>query len=275
MNRLTDLLNRKKENLLSVYFTAGFPERDSTVKIIHSLQSAGIDFLEVGFPFSDPLADGTVIQQTSQEAIKNGMSLDLVLDQLTEAKSGIGIPLILMGYLNPVLQKGMEAFCMKANQAGVSGIIIPDLPPEEYEADYMDLFKFYNLHMIFLVTPETGRARIEKLDSLGSGFIYAVSSSSTTGGQAAFSDEQTGYLARLRQMNLRNPVMTGFGIHNSHTLKTVWDNSSGAIIGSAYLKALMMARDENEAINLLLENLDVKKPGESIFRLSEDNNPQP
>lgn len=261
MNRLTELLNRKKKNLLSIYFTAGYPERDSTVKIIHSLQSAGIDFLEVGFPFSDPLADGTVIQQTSQEAIKNGMTLDLVLDQLTEAKSGIGIPLILMGYLNPVLQKGMEAFCMKANKAGVSGIILPDLPPEEFEAGYKDLFKFYKLHMIFLVTPETGKARIEKLDSLGSGFIYAVSSSSTTGSRAVFSNEQTGYLARLREMNLHNPVMTGFGIYNRQTLETVWENSSGAIIGSAYLKALIRNPDENKAISLLLEQLDIKKPG--------------
>lgn len=255
MNVLTKLLEKKKQNLLSIYFTAGFPEKDSTVRIIHSLQSAAIDFLEVGFPFSDPLADGPVIQQTSNRAIENGMNLELLLDQLKEAKSNITIPLILMGYLNPVLQTGMEAFCRKAGEAGISGIILPDLPPEEYEAEYMELFKSHNLHMIFLVTPETSGSRIRKIDRLGSGFIYAVSSSSTTGRKESFSSAQTGYLKRLQSMNLQNPVMTGFGIHNRNTLQTVWENSSGAIIGTAYLNALIKSGDEKKAINLLMEQL--------------------
>jgi tryptophan synthase alpha chain len=257
MNPLSELLNRKREKLLSIYFTAGFPEKNSTVKIIRSLQKHGIDFLEVGFPFSDPLADGPVIQETSQQAIKNGMSLDLLLDQLADAKSEITIPLILMGYLNPVLQTGMDNFCRKAALAGISGVILPDLPPMEYKEKYRKLFQNNNLNMIFLVTPETNPRRIKLIDSLGSGFIYAVSSSSTTGRQDAFTDEQTGYLERLRSMNLKNPVMTGFGIHNSNTLNTVWKYSSGAIIGTAYLKALMNSTGEDEAINNLLLKLEL------------------
>lgn len=255
MNPLSEVLKRKKEKLLSIYFTAGFPEKDSTTGIIRSLQDNGIDFLEVGFPFSDPLADGPVIQQTSQQAIKNGMSLDLLLDQLNEAKSEITIPLILMGYLNPVLQTGMGNFCRKAALAGVSGVILPDLPPMEYKEKYRKLFLDNNLHMIFLVTPETSPRRIKMIDSLGSGFIYAVSSSSTTGRQDSFSDEQTSYLKRLRSLDLKNPVMTGFGIHNSTTLKTVWDHSSGAIIGTAYLKSLINSAGEDAAIKNLLQQL--------------------
>ncbi|MGF1586055.1 MAG: tryptophan synthase subunit alpha [Bacteroidales bacterium] len=255
MNPLSVLLKRKKEKLLSIYFTAGFPEKDSTVNIIRSLQDNGIDFLEVGFPFSDPLADGPVIQQTSQQAIKNGMSLDLLLDQLNDAKSEISIPLILMGYLNPVLQAGMENFCRKAAKAGVSGVILPDLPPMEYKKKYRKLFLDNDLHMIFLVTPETSMRRIKMIDSLGSGFIYAVSSSSTTGRQDSFSDEQTSYLKRLRTLDLKNPVMTGFGIHNSTTLKTVWEHSSGAIIGTAYLKSLINNAGEDAAIKNLLHQL--------------------
>lgn len=260
MNTLTRLFEKKKQNLLSIYFTAGYPETDSTIKIINSLQAAGIDFLEVGFPFSDPLADGPVIQQTSQQAIKNGMNLELLLDQLKSAGSSVTLPLILMGYLNPVLQTGMEAFCRKAKESGISGVILPDLPPEEYEADYKELFKMHDLHMIFLVTPETSKARIRKIDALGSGFIYAVSSSSTTGRQDTFTSAQTGYLKRLQSMNLQNPVMTGFGIHNRNTLQTVWENSSGAIIGTAYLNALIKCRDEKQAIKLLMDRLGIEKP---------------
>ena len=257
MNPLTELFKKKSNKLLSIYITAGYPEIESTVKIIHSLGEKGVDFIEVGFPFSDPLADGPVIQQTSQQAISNGMTLDLLLDQLREARPDITIPLILMGYLNPVIQMGMEAFCRKAHEAGVSGIILPDLPIEEYEAEYATLFRSCNLHMIFLVTPETGTERIKKTDSLSSGFIYAVSSSSTTGRQGSFSGEQTDYLKRLNAMNLRNPVMTGFGIHNSKTLQTVWEHTSGAIIGTAYLKALMKSASGKEAIDLLFEQLGI------------------
>jgi tryptophan synthase alpha chain len=260
MNPLTDLLKRKNRNLLSIYFTAGYPAIDSTVRIIHSLQESGIDFLEVGFPFSDPLADGPVIQETSQQAIRNGMSLELLMDQLEKAKPGISIPLVLMGYLNPVLQTGMEHFCSRASRAGVSGVILPDLPPEIYKSKYRKIFESRNLHMIFLVTPETRPERIKMIDSLGSGFIYAVSSSSTTGRQDSFSHAQTGYFKALKLMNLKNPVMVGFGIHNGNTLKTVWENSSGAIVGPAYLKALMKSPGEKQAIRLLLEQLEVKYP---------------
>lgn len=254
-NPLTGLFRRKSKNLLSIYLTAGFPYKDSTIRVIHSLQAAGTDFLEVGFPFSDPLADGPVIQHTSQQAIKNGMSLNLLLDQLKEARNDIRIPLVLMGYMNPVMQTGMEVFCRKANEAGISGIILPDLPLQEYENKYRKLFRQYNLHMIFLVTPETDSGRIKKIDSLGSGFIYAVSSSSTTGRKDSFSSAQISYLKRLNSMELQNPVMTGFGIHNENTLRTVWKYSSGAIIGTAYLRSLMNSQNEEEAINLLLRQL--------------------
>jgi tryptophan synthase alpha chain len=263
MNPLTQLLKRKNRNLLSIYFTAGYPEKDSTVKIIRSLESAGVDFLEVGFPFSDPLADGQVIQHTSQQAIENGMSLNLVLEQLKKARSGINIPLILMGYLNPVLQTGIEAFCRRSNEAGISGVILPDLPLEEYDEEFRELFSYYKLHMIFLVTPETDPERVRKIDRLGSGFIYAVSSSSTTGRQDSFSELQAGYLRRLRLMNLSNPVMTGFGIYDSNSLQTVWEHSAGAVIGTAYLKSLNRSRDEKEAITSLMRQLGLE-PGQSL-----------
>jgi tryptophan synthase alpha chain len=255
MNKLTDLLDKKRNNLLSVYFTAGFPERDSTVSVIHSLQMAGVDFVEAGFPFSDPLADGPVIQHTSQVAIDNGMSLGLLLNQLEEARHTFTIPIILMGYLNPVLQTGMEEFCRRCAGAGVSGVILPDLPPEQYKDRWEELFRYYKLHMIFLVTPETSESRIREIDRLGSGFIYAVSSSSTTGRRDSFTGEQTAYLRRLRMMDLKNPVMTGFGIHNRSTLQAVWENSSGAIVGTAYLNALMKNGNAGTAIRLLMEEL--------------------
>ena len=257
MNPLTELFKKKSTKLLSIYITAGYPKKESTVGIIHSLQDKGVDFIEVGFPFSDPLADGPVIQQTSQQAIGNGMTLELLLDQLKEAGSDISVPLLLMGYLNPVLQMGMEAFCRKAGEAGISGVILPDLPVEEFEAEHIDLFRSCNLHIIFLVTPETTSERIRKIDSLSSGFIYAVSSSSTTGRQDSFNREQTDYLSRLNSMNLRNPVMTGFGIHNSKTLQAVWEHTSGAIIGTAYLKALMKSTSEKQAIDLLFAQLGI------------------
>ena len=260
VNLLTELFKHKKNNLLSVYITAGFPNRESTVPLIHSLQKKGVDFLEIGFPFSDPLADGPVIQQTSQQALKNGMNLTLLFEQLTKARQGITIPLILMGYINPVLKTGMEIFCQKANEAGISGVILPDLPLEEYESEYKDLFSYHNLHMIFLVTPETPESRIKYIDGLGSGFIYAVSSSSTTGKQDEFTNAQTDYLKRLQSLKLWTPVMTGFGIHNKKTLQAVWKHSSGAIIGTAYLKNLMKSDVESDAVNLLLRQLELDIP---------------
>ena len=258
MNPLTELFKKKTSNLLSVYITAGFPEKDSTAGIIRSLQEKGVDFIEAGFPFSDPLADGPVIQMTSQQAIRNGMSLELLLDQLKEARGEITVPLVLMGYMNPVLQMGMEVFCRKAHESGASGVILPDLPVEEYRLLYAPLFKAYNLHMIFLITPETSIERIMKIDKLSSGFIYAVSTSSTTGRQNSFSPQQKAYLKRLRDMNLKNPIMTGFGIHNSETLKTVCEYTSGAIIGTAYLKALMNSRSAKEAADTLYRQLGLE-----------------
>ena len=243
--------------MLSIYLTAGFPRIDSTVPLIRSLEEAGADFVEVGFPFSDPLADGPVIQETSNRAIRNGMNLRLLLDQLAGARHEISIPLILMGYLNPVLQIGMGTFCRRASEAGVSGIILPDLPPEEFTEEYRELFSRYDLRMIFLVSPQTSDGRIRMIDDLGSGFIYAVSSSSTTGKEQTFSREQELYLERLSKLNLRNPVITGFGIHNRNTLQTVWKHTAGAIVGSAYLKALMEAGSPREAARSLFGRLGV------------------
>lgn len=257
MNKITGLFNKKSRHILSIYITAGFPEINSTVAVIKSLQEKGVDFIEVGFPFSDPLADGPVIQQTSQRAIKNGMNLELLLHQLEEAKQDISIPFVLMGYLNPVLQLGMKVFCRRAKEAGASGVILPDLPLEEYENEYKKIFADNDLHIIFLVTPETQQERIRRIDKLGSGFIYAVSASSTTGRQNSFSPEQVDYLKRLKEMDLVNPVMTGFGIHNSATLQTVFKHTSGAIIGTAYLKALMQTGNEKEAVNLLYSQLGI------------------
>ncbi|MFP4064956.1 MAG: tryptophan synthase subunit alpha [Bacteroidales bacterium] len=255
MNPLQALLSDKKQKLLSLFFTAGHPEAESAANIIGAAESAGIDFLEVGMPYSDPLADGPVIQQSSTWAISNGMTIALLLKQLHDIKSKTGIPLLLMGYLNPVMQYGTERFIREASEAGISALILPDLPIKEYLSDFQPLYRKYHISPVFLVTPRTSAARIRTIDQVSDAFIYVVSSAATTGTQKNYGQEQTAYFRRLNSMGLKNPLICGFGIHNNQTLMQAWDNLSGAICGSAFIKKLDAHPDAEKAIKALLRDL--------------------
>lgn len=237
MNRIDQLFNNKPQRILNIYCTAGFPALNDTLTVVEALQQSGVDMVELGMPFSDPLADGPVIQDSSTRAIANGMRISVLFEQLKGFRERVSIPVILMGYMNPVLQFGVENFCKKCAEVGVDGLILPDLPMDEYENEYRQLFEQYGLHLIFLVTPETTEARIRKIDSLSKGFVYAVSSSSTTGKDKVMADQQA-YFARLKAMGLQNPVLIGFGIKDRATFETACTNSNGAIIGSAFVKAI-------------------------------------
>jgi tryptophan synthase alpha chain len=237
MNRIDQLFQHKPKDILNVYCTAGYPSLNDTVAIVEALQQSGADMVELGMPFSDPLADGPVIQESSTRAIKNGMRISVLFEQLKGFRDKVSLPLILMGYMNPVLQFGVENFLQKCAETGVDGLILPDLPMDEYESEYKPLFEKYGLHNIFLVTPETSEARIRKIDSVSSGFVYAVSSSSTTGKDKDMANQEA-YFQRLKAMNLRNPVLIGFGIRDSKTFREACRHSNGAIIGSAFVKAI-------------------------------------
>ena len=237
MNRIDELFAKKKENVLNVYCTAGYPQLNSTVEVLAALQQNGADIIEIGMPYSDPLADGPVIQQSNMVALENGMSISLLFEQLQPARETIQVPLILMGYMNPIMQYGLEKFCAAAEAVGVDGIILPDLPMFEFETIYQQLFEKHGLKFIFLVTPETGEERIRRIDKLSSGFLYAVSSSSTTGSNKIITD-QSGYFKKLQDMQLNNPVLVGFGIKDKTTFQSAAAYTNGAIIGSAYIKAL-------------------------------------
>lgn len=237
MNRIDQLFQHKPKDILNVYCTAGYPSLNDTVAIVEALQQSGADMVELGMPFSDPLADGPVIQESSTRAIKNGMRISVLFEQLKGLRDKVSLPLILMGYMNPVLQFGVEHFLQKCAETGVDGLILPDLPMDEYESEYKPLFEKYGLHNIFLVTPETSEARIRKIDSVSSGFVYAVSSSSTTGKDKDMAHQEA-YFQRLKAMNLRNPVLIGFGIRDSKTFREACRHSNGAIIGSAFVKAI-------------------------------------
>jgi len=238
MNRINDLLVRKKE-LLSIYFTAGFPTQEDTVPVIKGLAASGVDMIEIGLPFSDPLADGPTIQQSSTKALKNGMSTKLLFEQLKDIRSQVDLPLIIMGYFNPVLQYGVEAFCKKCQEIGIDGLILPDLPLEEYKELYKPIFDKYGLNMIFLITPQTSDERIREIDRYSQGFIYLVSSASTTGAKSGFGQQQTDYFKRIANMGLSNPLIVGFGISNAETFQAATKHCSGAIIGSAFIKSLL------------------------------------
>ena len=212
MSSIFNLLKEKPVNNLSIYFTAGFPELEDTAKVIQELSNAAVDFIEVGLPYSDPLADGPTIQKSSQKALQNGMNLDVVFDQLLEIKATNNTPLVLMGYLNQLLKYGEEKFCQKVVDCGIDTLILPDLPMVEYENHYQSLFNSYGLNNVFLITPQTSDERIRYIDSISNGFIYMVSSASTTGAQVGFGDEQTDYFKRIGNMNLKNPQIIGFGI---------------------------------------------------------------
>lgn len=242
MNRLEALFHRKKERILNVYCTAGYPELDSTLKVMKALQDNGADLIELGMPYSDPLADGPVIQASGSKALENGMSIETLFSQLKDFRKEIYVPVILMGYMNPVLQFGFEKFCQYCADAPVDGLILPDLPEYEYETEYGAIIQRYGLDFIFLVTPETSEERIRKLDALSRGFLYAVSSSSITGSDKDFSPVES-YLERLQQMKLKNPILVGFGIKDKYTFNTACKHANGAIIGSAYIKALEHTTD--------------------------------
>jgi len=237
-NRITSLFEKKDEKILSIYFTAGYPELNDTLKIISQLEKSGADLVEIGMPFSDPVADGPVIQQSSEEALKNGMTIHLLFEQLKNIRKSVSIPLILMGYLNPVIQYGIEDFCKKCKEIGIDGTIIPDLPLEIYETEYKEIFEQNSLSNIFLVTPQTSDERIRKIDKLSTGFIYMVSSSSTTGVKGAVNEEQVAYFERIRAMNLRSKRLIGFGISDKASFEKSSCYANGAIIGSAFIKAL-------------------------------------
>jgi len=238
MNRLNALFNSKKENLLSIYYTAGYPELNTTLDIAEALEKSGVDFLEVGFPYSDPVADGPTIQHSSEKALENGMNLHLLFEQLADLRKRVNIPILLMGYVNPMVQYGVENFCKKAAEVGVDGVIVPDLPMYEYETLYAGYFKANNLSNIFLVTPQTSEDRIRKIDELSNSFIYLLSSSSITGGNLQVSVNIEDYYKRIQAMELINPAIIGFGISDSKSFNKACEYAAGAIVGSAFVKLL-------------------------------------
>jgi len=238
MNRIEKLFINKTRNILSVYFTAGYPYRDSAPGIIKELESAGTDMIEIGVPFSDPMADGPVIQHSNSIALNNGMSLKLLFRQLRDIRKEVDIPLIIMSYFNPVLSFGMANFCQSCEKAGIDGAIIPDLPPEKYSLEYKSLFRHHGLKNTLMISPQTDKNRIREIDKLSSGFIYMVSSSSTTGIKKGFSQDQIRYFSRVKKMKLNNPALIGFGISDNYTFRQVCNYADGAIIGSAFVKML-------------------------------------
>jgi len=254
MNRIQQLFTQKKENILSVYFTAGFPKPNDTVPILESLQKYSVDMAEIGIPFSDPLADGPVIQNSSQIALKNGMNLKKLFSQLANIRASVHIPLVMMGYLNPIMQFGFENFCSECKKVGVDGMIIPDLPMDVYLTEYREIVEKNGLDFIFLITPETSEERIHQIDEHTHGFIYMVSSAGVTGTQNSF-DHHIDYFNRINSMHLKNPRLIGFGISNKLTRETASRYSSGVIIGSAFIKALQESSDVESAVKFLIKKL--------------------
>ena len=258
MNKINKLFaeQSKDKKFLSLYFCAGCPTLEGTGDVILTMQRRGIDFIEVGIPFSDPLADGPVIQSAATQALKNGMTLTKLFTQLKAVKTQVHIPLILMGYLNPILHYGIEAFCKSCVESGVSGMIIPDLPFDDYQKIVKPISDRYDLRVIMLITPETSEERIRFIDQNTDGFIYMVSSAAITGAQQSFDDAKQAYFRRIDQMNLRNPRMIGFGISNRQTLQSAQQNAAGAIIGSKFVTLLNETNgDADEALNRLFAAL--------------------
>jgi len=237
MNRINQKLGEDKK-LLSIYFTAGYPSLNDTVSIIQNLEENGVDMIEIGLPFSDPLADGPTIQASSTQSLKNGMTSEVLFDQIKDIRKTVSIPLIIMGYFNPIFQYGVEAFCKKCQETGIDGLIIPDLPVDVYHEEYKSIFEKYGLLNVFLITPQTSVDRISFIDSISNGFIYMVSSASVTGAKTGFGDEQTDYFKRISEMKLKNQQIVGFGINNNETFTQATKYAKGAIIGSAFIKHL-------------------------------------
>lgn len=237
MNRINKKLQEDKK-LLSIYFTAGFPQLKDTVSIIQNLEKSGVDMIEIGLPFSDPLADGPTIQASSTTALNNGMTTNVLFEQLKDIRKTVSIPLLIMGYFNPMMQYGIEEFCKKCAEIGIDGLIIPDLPIREYTDNYKAIFEKYGLINVFLITPQTSDERIRFVDEISDGFIYMVSSSAVTGSQNSFGNVQSEYFERIAAMNLKAPQIVGFGISNAATFQQATSNAKGAIIGSAFVKQL-------------------------------------
>ncbi|MFW6289976.1 MAG: tryptophan synthase subunit alpha [Mariniphaga sp.] len=252
-NRINQLFETKKKDILSVYFTAGFPRLHDTVEIIRLLEQNGVDLVEIGIPFSDPTADGPTIQRSSELALKNGMSLQLLFEQLATVRKSVQIPLLMMGYFNPVMQYGVDEFCRQCHLAGIDGVILPDLPLEEYNETYKPSFEKNNLHNILLITPQTSSERIRLIDEVSDGFIYMVSSSSTTGAGKKVEDFHKEYFERIQQMNLKNPRLIGFGISDHETFKNACKYAHGAIIGSAFISSLQNNVNLSDAVSRFTE----------------------
>ena len=255
MNRIHTLFNTKKERVLSIYFTAGFPELESTMEIMEAIQGGGADIIEIGVPYSDPVADGPTIQDSNMIALENGISLKKIFEQLKGFRAKIHIPVVMMGYLNPIMQYGMEEFCKKCKEVGVDGLILPDLPMQQFIDDYKALFEEYGLVNTFLISPQTSEKRIRGIDQNTNGFIYMVSSHSITGAKAGISEEQIAYFERVKAMNLKNPRLIGFGISDAETFSKASEYSNGAIIGSAFIKTVKGSKNLNEDIQKYLKSV--------------------
>ena len=255
-NRITDLFAHKQQEILSLYFTAGFPELNDTVSVLHSLQAAGVNLVEIGMPYSDPVADGETVQLSNMRALSNGMTLKILFEQLADCRqSGVSIPILLMGYINPVLQFGVEAFCRQCREVGVDGVILPDLPLDLYTAEYKAIFDQYGIQNIFMITPQTTESRIRMIDEVSEGFIYTVSSASITGSQTGVSDTMLTYFNRIHAMSLRNPRLIGFGIKDKETFDTACQYANGAIVGSAFVRQLEQHGSGEESIKAFVDQV--------------------
>lgn len=256
MNRITALFQEKDKEVLNIYYTAGYPNLGDTYTVLQGLQEGGVDIVEIGMPYSDPVADGETIQESNQQALENGMSLKVLFEQLEGIRTkGITIPIVLMGYLNPVYQFGIKAFAQKCQEIGIDGLILPDLPVEEYFNSYKKVFDRYGLLNIFLITPQTSEDRIRKIDEISDGFIYMVSSASVTGATSGISQEMESYFNRVNAMNLRNPRLIGFGIKDKQSFQTASKYASGAIIGSQFVRLIGSTKDLNSEIVSFVHSL--------------------
>ncbi len=255
MNRIHYLFNTKQDRVLSIYFTAGFPKLEDTIPVMEAIEAGGADIIEIGIPYSDPIADGPTIQDSNMIALENGMSMKKLFDQLKGFRAKVHLPVVLMGYLNPIMQFGMEEFCKKCKEVGVDGLIVPDLPMQQYLDEYKSLFDSYGLVNTFLISPQTSEKRIREIDENTEGFIYMVSSHSITGAKADISEEQIAYFERVKAMNLKNPRLIGFGISDAQTFTTASKYSNGAIIGSAFIKKIKDAQNLNQDIQDYIQSV--------------------
>lgn len=255
MNRIKQLFEKKQKDILSIYFTAGFPNLNDTCDVIRELEANGIDLIEIGIPFSDPMADGPTIQDSGTIALKNSMTLKILFSQLIDIRKEVNIPLIMMGYLNPIMQYGFENFCKQCKETGIDGAIIPDLPFNDYINEFKPIADKYDIKIVMLITPETSEERIRLIDEHTDSFIYMVSSAATTGAQKSFDEKKQDYFRRINSMNLRNPRLIGFGISNKATLDAAQANASGAIIGSKFITLLKESINIKEAVKNLKEVL--------------------